>query len=102
MLVAILILTQLFDCNLLTQLFDCSENTPSLLILLHAGLKTFTLQKIGKAWGDHKCRLKTAHYIPHPRNKAWVKSNGPKGCIPEDWDILVDHWYTKDVVVCSF
>ena len=35
MLVAILILTQLFDCNLLTQLFDCSENTLSLLILLH-------------------------------------------------------------------
>ncbi|KAL0005299.1 hypothetical protein SO802_012860 [Lithocarpus litseifolius] len=67
----------------------------------YAGLKTFTLQKIRKAWKDHKCRLKTAHYILHPRNKARVKSNQPKGCISEDWDVLVDHWYTKDVVIES-
>nr|POE80583.1 hypothetical protein CFP56_14991 [Quercus suber] len=59
--------------------------------IAYVGLKTFTLQKIGKVWRDHKCRLKMAHYIPHPRNKAQVKSNRPKGCIPEDWDVLVDH-----------
>ena len=35
MFVAVLILTQLFDCNLLTELFDCSENMASQLILLH-------------------------------------------------------------------
>ena len=43
-----------------------------------------------------------AHYIPLPRNKARVKSNRPKGCILEDWDVLVDHWYTEDTMVCSF
>ncbi|KAK9986805.1 hypothetical protein SO802_031756 [Lithocarpus litseifolius] len=67
----------------------------------YAGLKTFTLQKIGKAWRDHKCRLKTTHYIPHPRNKAQVKSNRPKECIPKDWDVRVDHWYTEDAVIES-
>ena len=65
-------------------------------------LKTFTLQKIGKAWGDHKSRLKTKHYIPHSRNKTRVKNNRPKGCIPKDWDILVDHWYTDNAVVYLF
>ena len=68
----------------------------------YVGLNTFTLQKIGKAWRDHKCKLKTTHYILHPRNKAQVKSNRPKGCIPEDWDVLINHWYTEDAVVCSF
>ncbi|KAL0007177.1 hypothetical protein SO802_008679 [Lithocarpus litseifolius] len=53
------------------------------------------------AWRNHKCRLKTAHYIPHSRNKAQVKSNRPKGCILEDWDVLVDHWYTEDAVIES-
>ncbi|XP_030924792.1 uncharacterized protein LOC115951783 [Quercus lobata] len=67
----------------------------------YAALKTFTLQKIRKAWRVHKCRLKTSHYIPHLRNKAWVKNNRPKRCIPEDWDVLVDHWYTDDVVIES-
>ncbi|KAK9996699.1 hypothetical protein SO802_021385 [Lithocarpus litseifolius] len=61
-------------------------------------LKRFTLQKIGKAWRDHKSRLKKQHYIPNSRNKARVKSNGPKGCISQDWDILVDHWYTDDAM----
>ena len=66
------------------------------------GLKTSTLQKIGKAWRDHKCRLKTTHYIPHIRNKAQVKSDRPRGCILEDWDVLVDHWYSEDAMVCIF
>ena len=66
------------------------------------GLKKFTLQKIGKAWRGHKCRLKMAHYIPLLRKKAYVKSNRPRGCIPEDWDVFVDYWYTKEAVVCSF
>ncbi|KAK9983802.1 hypothetical protein SO802_033327 [Lithocarpus litseifolius] len=57
--------------------------------------------KIGKAWRDHKCRLKTSHYILHPRNKARVKNSGPEGCILEDWDVLVDHWYTDDAVIES-
>ncbi|XP_050245547.1 uncharacterized protein LOC126693581 isoform X1 [Quercus robur] len=67
----------------------------------YEGLKKFTLQKIGKAWRDHKCRLKAKHYIPHSRNKARVKSNRPRKCILEDWDILVDHWYTDDAVIES-
>ena len=37
-----------------------------------------------------------------PGNKAQVKSNRPKKCIPEDCDILVDNWYTDDAVVCLF
>ncbi|XP_030932860.1 uncharacterized protein LOC115958567 isoform X3 [Quercus lobata] len=67
----------------------------------YEGLKKFTLQKIGKAWRDHKCRLKAKYYIPHSRNKARVKSNGPRKCIPEDWNILVDHWYSDDAVIES-
>ncbi|KAL4616358.1 hypothetical protein ACB092_07G194000 [Castanea dentata] len=66
--------------------------------IAYAALKAFTLQKIGKAWRDHKSRMKKRHYIPHSRNKTRVKNNPPKGCIPEDWDILVDHWYTDDAV----
>ena len=65
-------------------------------------LKTFTLQKIRKAWRNHKSRLKKQHYIPHSRNKTWVKNNKPPRCITQDWDILVDHWYTNDAVVCLF
>ncbi|KAL0002039.1 hypothetical protein SO802_015820 [Lithocarpus litseifolius] len=42
-----------------------------------------------------------AHYIPHMRNKAQVKSNRPRGCIPKDWDVLVNHWYIEDVVIES-
>ncbi|XP_075650322.1 uncharacterized protein LOC142620904 [Castanea sativa] len=64
-------------------------------------LKAFTLQKIGKAWRDYKPRMKKRHYIPHSRNKTRVKNNPPKGCILEDWDILVDHWYTDDAVIQS-
>ncbi|XP_030965261.1 uncharacterized protein LOC115986409 isoform X2 [Quercus lobata] len=67
-----------------------------------AALKTFTLQKIGKAWRDHKSRLKKQHYIPHSRNKARVKNNIPPGCITQDWEILVEHWYTDDAMVCLF
>jgi len=62
-------------------------------------LKKFTLQKIGKAWKDHKCRLKSKHYISDARKKARVKNNRSKGCIPEDWDALVERWYTNNVVV---
>ncbi|KAL0005063.1 hypothetical protein SO802_012624 [Lithocarpus litseifolius] len=62
----------------------------------HAALKMFTLQKIGKTWRHHKCRLKTSHYIPHPRNKAWVKNNRLKGCIPEDWDVLIKSDKNRD------
>ncbi|XP_030970410.1 uncharacterized protein LOC115990756 [Quercus lobata] len=64
-------------------------------------LKTFTLQKMRKAWKDHKSRLKKQHYIPHSRNKALVKNNIPPGCITQDWEILVDHWYTDDAVLES-
>ncbi|XP_050290426.1 uncharacterized protein LOC126728677 [Quercus robur] len=67
----------------------------------YAALKRFTLQKIGKAWRDHRCRLKSTHYIPHPRNKVRVKSIRPKGCIPKAWDVLVGHWYTDDTVIES-
>ncbi|KAF3973315.1 hypothetical protein CMV_003251 [Castanea mollissima] len=66
--------------------------------IAYAALKAFTLQKIGKPWRDRKSRMKKRHYIPHSRNKTRVKNNPPKGCIPEDWDILVDHWYTDDAV----
>ncbi|KAL0005884.1 hypothetical protein SO802_013445 [Lithocarpus litseifolius] len=69
--------------------------------IAYAALKRFTLQKIGKAWTDHKSRLKKQHYIPDSRNKARVKSNRPKGCISQDWDILVDHWYTDEAVIES-
>ena len=31
-----------------------------------------------------------------------MKSNGPRKRIPEDWNILVDHWYSDDAVVCLF
>ena len=31
------------------------------------------------------------------RNKAKVKNNRPKGCIPEDYDVLVEHWYLEKV-----
>ena len=89
-------------CNLITQLFDCSKNTVPVNPITYAALKTFTLQKIGKAWRDHKFRLKKQHYIPRSRNKAWVKNNGPRGCIPEDWDILVDHWHTDNTVEYLF
>nr|POF00455.1 hypothetical protein CFP56_43312 [Quercus suber] len=64
----------------------------------YAALKTFTLQKIGKAWRDHKSRLKKQHYIPDSRNKARVKNKDNTGCIKQDWEILVDHWYTDDAV----
>ncbi|KAK9986982.1 hypothetical protein SO802_031933 [Lithocarpus litseifolius] len=67
----------------------------------YAALKTITLQKIGKSWRDHKCRLKTSHYILHPRNKARVKNNRPKGCILEDWDVLVDHYQRRNWDRCS-
>nr|XP_023874103.1 uncharacterized protein LOC111986650 [Quercus suber]POE83859.1 hypothetical protein CFP56_78542 [Quercus suber] len=67
----------------------------------YAALKTFTLQKIGKAWRDHKSRLKKQHYIPDSRNKARVKNKDNTGCIKQDWEILVDHWYTDDVVIES-
>ncbi|KAK9990118.1 hypothetical protein SO802_025103 [Lithocarpus litseifolius] len=50
---------------------------------------------------DHKSRLKKQHSIPDSRNKARVKSNVPTGCISQDWDILVEHWYTDDVVIES-
>ncbi|KAL0009555.1 hypothetical protein SO802_011057 [Lithocarpus litseifolius] len=66
--------------------------------IAYAALKRFTLQKIGKAWRDHKSRMKKQHYILDSRNKARVKNNGPRGCISQDWDILVDHWYTDDAV----
>ncbi|XP_075651369.1 uncharacterized protein LOC142621882 [Castanea sativa] len=69
--------------------------------IAYAALKTFTLQKTGKAWRDHKSRMKKQHYIPHSRNKTRVKNNPPKRCIPQDWDILVDHWYTDDAVIES-
>ncbi|KAK9993591.1 hypothetical protein SO802_023294 [Lithocarpus litseifolius] len=69
--------------------------------IAYAALKRFALQKIGKAWRDHNSRLKKQYYIPDSRNKARVKSNGPKGCISQDWDILVDHWYTDDAVIES-
>ncbi|KAK9986497.1 hypothetical protein SO802_031448 [Lithocarpus litseifolius] len=69
--------------------------------IAYAALKRFALQKIGKAWRDHKSRLKKQHYIPDSRNKARVKSNVPTGCISQDWDILVEHWYTDDVVIES-
>ncbi|KAK9984585.1 hypothetical protein SO802_034110 [Lithocarpus litseifolius] len=69
--------------------------------IAYAALKRFTLQKIGKAWRDHKSRLKKQRYIPDLRNKARVKSNRPNGCISQDWDILVDHWYTDDAVIES-
>nr|POE84897.1 hypothetical protein CFP56_65449 [Quercus suber] len=69
--------------------------------IAYAALKTFTLQKIGKAWRDHKCRLKNKHYIPNSRNKALVKKNRPKGCIPEDWDVLVEHWNIDEAVIES-
>ncbi|KAL0000614.1 hypothetical protein SO802_014395 [Lithocarpus litseifolius] len=69
--------------------------------IAYAALKRFALQKIGKAWRDHKSRLKKQHYIPDSRNKARVKSNVPTGCISQDWDILVDHWYTDDAVIES-
>uniref|UniRef100_A0A7N2MVL4 Uncharacterized protein n=1 Tax=Quercus lobata TaxID=97700 RepID=A0A7N2MVL4_QUELO len=64
-----------------------------------ASMQDIYFTKNGKAWRDHKCRLKMAHYIPHLRNKAQVKSNQPKGCIPEDWDVLVDYWYIEDAEV---
>ncbi|KAM4092651.1 hypothetical protein ACB094_06G056300 [Castanea mollissima] len=67
----------------------------------YAALKTFTLQKIGKAWRDYKSRMEKQNYIPHSRNKIWVKNNPPKGCIPQDWDIFVDHWYTDNAVIES-
>nr|POF18266.1 hypothetical protein CFP56_12492 [Quercus suber] len=67
----------------------------------YAALKTFTLQKIGKAWRDHKSRLKKQHYIPDSRNKARVKNKDNTGCIKQDWEILVDHWYTDDAVIES-
>ena len=51
------------------------------------------------AWRDHKCRLKSKHYIPDSRNKALVKSNRTRGCIPEDWDVLVENWYFEEAVV---
>ncbi|XP_075662936.1 uncharacterized protein LOC142632415 [Castanea sativa] len=57
--------------------------------------------RLVEAWRDHKCTLKIAHYIPYLRNKAQVNSNRPKGCIPEDWDVLVDHWYTEDAMIES-
>ncbi|KAL0007066.1 hypothetical protein SO802_008568 [Lithocarpus litseifolius] len=69
--------------------------------IAYAALKRFALQKIGKAWRDHKSRLKKQHYIPNSRNKARVKSNVPTGCISQDWDILVEHWYTDDAVIES-
>lgn len=67
----------------------------------YAALKTFTLQKIGKAWRDHKSRLKKQHYIPDSRNKARVKNKDNTGCIKKDWEILVDHWYSDDAVIES-
>ncbi|KAK9993486.1 hypothetical protein SO802_023189 [Lithocarpus litseifolius] len=69
--------------------------------IAYATLKRFILQKIGKTWRDHKSRMKKQHYIPDSRNKARVKNNGPRGCISQDWDILVDHWYTDDAVIES-
>lgn len=30
-----------------------------------------------------------------------MKSNGPKKGVPEDWNILVDHWYSDDAVTES-
>ncbi|KAK9985416.1 hypothetical protein SO802_030367 [Lithocarpus litseifolius] len=69
--------------------------------IAYAALKRFVLQKIGKAWRDHKSRLKKDHYIPDSRNKARVKSNVPTRCISQDWDILVEHWYTDDAVIES-
>nr|POE96635.1 hypothetical protein CFP56_62987 [Quercus suber] len=69
--------------------------------IAYAALKTFTLQKIGKAWRDHKCRLKNMHYILNSRNKALVKKNRPKGCILEDCDVLVKHWNTDEAVIES-
>ncbi|XP_075665970.1 uncharacterized protein LOC142635752 [Castanea sativa] len=59
------------------------------------------VEKIGKAWRDHKGRLKSKHYIPHSRNKARVKNNRLKGCIAKDWDVLVEHWCTDDAVIES-
>ncbi|XP_030930203.1 uncharacterized protein LOC115955930 isoform X2 [Quercus lobata] len=69
--------------------------------IAYAALKTFTLQKIGKSWRDHKSKLKKQYYIPHSRNKACVKSHTPPGCITQDWEILVEHWYTDDAVLES-
>ncbi|XP_075669815.1 uncharacterized protein LOC142639539 [Castanea sativa] len=69
--------------------------------IAYVALKTFTLQKIGKTWRDHKSRMKKQHYIPHSRNKTRVKNNPPKGCIPQDWDIFVDHWYTDNAMIES-
>ena len=36
------------------------------------------------------------------RNKAQVKNNRPKGCIPEDYDILVEHWYCEKAMVLIY
>ncbi|XP_050280274.1 uncharacterized protein LOC126721263 [Quercus robur] len=79
--------------HLVKQKYQVNDNPKA-----YEGLKKFTLQKIGKAWRDHKCRLKAKYYISHSRNKARVKSNGPRKCIPKDWNILVDHWYFDDAV----
>ncbi|KAK9984408.1 hypothetical protein SO802_033933 [Lithocarpus litseifolius] len=46
--------------------------------IAYVALKTFTFQKIGKAWKDCKCRLKNKHYIPDSRNKAWMESKKNK------------------------
>ena len=71
-------------------------------LIAYAALKKFTLQKIGKAWRDNKCRLKSKHYIVGLRNKAQVKNNRPKGCIPEDYDVLVEHWYSEKAMVLIY
>ncbi|KAL0007164.1 hypothetical protein SO802_008666 [Lithocarpus litseifolius] len=68
---------------------------------LEIAVQSLDILKLLMAWRDHKSRLKKQHYIPDSRNKARVKSNGPKGCISQDWDILVDHWYTDDAVIES-
>ncbi|XP_050264198.1 uncharacterized protein LOC126708445 [Quercus robur] len=56
-------------------------------LIAYAGLETFTLQKIGKAWRDHKYRLKSAHYIPHSRNKAQINSKKNRDCRSKQEDL---------------
>ncbi|XP_050278218.1 uncharacterized protein LOC126719734 [Quercus robur] len=58
-------------------LVERKYTVPSNLIA-YAVLKTFTLQKIGKAWRDHKLWLKNKHYIPNSRNEAQIESEKNK------------------------
>ncbi|KAK9984959.1 hypothetical protein SO802_034484 [Lithocarpus litseifolius] len=72
------------------------------------GARTFTGFLGTIARKPHMCPIRYLNWKDMPeenKEECWrlveVKSNGPKGCISQDWDILVDHWYTDDAVIKS-